>query len=69
MGKVIEHQIARDIWASLNKVYQFPSIAIVMGLDSQLQRIQKECISMTEYLIRMKDIVYKHAAIGEPLNY
>ena len=34
MGKIVEHQIACDIWASLNQVYQSPLIATVMGLNS-----------------------------------
>ena len=69
MGKIIEHQAARDIWASLNQVHRSSSIAIVMGLNFQQERIQKEGISMNEYLAQMKDIFDKHAAIGELLSY
>ena len=69
MGKIVEHQTTRGIWASLNQVYQCPSIATVMGLNSQLQRIHKDGISMNEYLARIKEIFDKHAIIGEPLNY
>ena len=69
MGKIVGHQTARDIWESLNQVHQSPSIATVMGLNSQLQRIKKDGISMTKYLAWIKDIFDKHVAIGEPLSY
>ena len=69
MGKIMEHQTARGIWASLNQVYHSPSIATITGLNSQLQRIRKEGLSMNDYLVKIKEIFDKHAAIGEPLNY
>ena len=40
-----------------------------MGLNSQLQHIRKEGLSMNDYLAKIKDIFDKHVAIGEPLNY
>ena len=42
---------------------------MLMGLNSQLQQIKKEGISMSEYLTRMKKIFDAYAAMGEPVLY
>nr|CAN82797.1 hypothetical protein VITISV_007531 [Vitis vinifera] len=69
VGRIVEYSTAFDIWASLNKEYESPSIATVMSLNSQLQRIKKIDIPLSEYLFRLKFVFDKFAAIGEPLSY
>ena len=41
----------------------------MLGLNSQLQRIKKEGISISEYIARIKDVFDKYSAMGEPLSY
>ena len=41
----------------------------MLGLKSQLQRITKEGISISEYIARIKDVFDKYSAMGEPLSY
>ncbi|KAI9177815.1 hypothetical protein LWI28_019645 [Acer negundo] len=69
MGKIVEFNTAHEIWTSLNKTYQSPLIATVMGLKSQLQKIKKEGISISKYLSKVKELFDKFAAIGEPLSH
>ncbi|KAI9177411.1 hypothetical protein LWI28_014875 [Acer negundo] len=69
MGKIVEFNTAHEIWTSLNKTYQSPSIATMMGLKSQLQKIKKEGISISKYLSKVKELFDKFAAIGEPLSH
>ena len=69
VGQIVEYSTARDIWASLNDEYESPSIATVMSLNSQLQRIKKLDIPLSEYLSRLKFVFDKFATIGEPLSY
>ena len=69
VGQIVEYSTARDIWASLNDEYESPSIATVMSLNSQLQRIKKIDIPLSEYLSRLKFVFDKFATIGEPLSY
>ncbi|PON94440.1 hypothetical protein TorRG33x02_096870 [Trema orientale] len=69
IGRIVEYNIAHDIWASLNQVFESPSIAMVMGLSSQLGQIKKIDISLSEYLAKLKTMFDKYATIGEPLSY
>ena len=41
----------------------------MLGLNSQLQRIKKEGITISEYLARIKEVFDKYSAMGEPLSY
>ena len=41
----------------------------VLGLNSQLQRMKKEGISIFEYIARIKDVFDKYSAMGEQLSY
>ncbi|KAL6314915.1 hypothetical protein AAG906_029134 [Vitis piasezkii] len=69
VGRIVEYKIACEIWGALNRVYQSPSIATVIGLNSQLQKIKKEGITISEYLARIKKVFDKYSAMGEPLSY
>ncbi|KAK0591018.1 hypothetical protein LWI29_034531 [Acer saccharum] len=69
MGQIVGHSTAYDIWAALQKLYESTSTARIMGMRSQLQKIKKEGISLTQYLAQMKEITNKFAAIGELLSY
>ena len=69
VGRIIEYKTTREICGALNKVYQSPSIATMLGLNSQLQRIKKEGITISEYLARIKEVFDKYSAMGEPLSY
>lgn len=40
-----------------------------MGLRSQLQKIKKDGLTITQYLAQIKHIADKFSAIGEPLSY
>ena len=41
----------------------------MVGLNSQLQKIKKEGITISEYLARIKEVFDKYSAMGEPLSY
>ena len=69
VGKFVEYKTAREIWAALNRIYQSPLLATVLGLNSQLERIKKEGISIFEYIARIKDVFDKYTPMGEPLSY
>ena len=53
----------------MNKVYHSPSIATVLGLNSQLQKINNEGITLSKYLARIKEVFDKYSFMGEPLSY
>ena len=69
VGRIVEYKTAWEIWGALNIVYQSPSIATMLGLNSQLQKIKKEGITISEYLARIKKVFDKYSAMGEPLFY
>ena len=54
---------------ALNKVYHSPSIATVLGLNSQLQKIKNEGITISKYLAHIKKVFDKYFSMGEPLSY
>ncbi|PON41621.1 hypothetical protein PanWU01x14_287950 [Parasponia andersonii] len=53
----------------LNQMYQSPSIATMVDLNSQLHPIKKVGISLSDCLSRMKGIFDQYAAIGGPMSY
>lgn len=55
-----------EIWEHLRMVYESSSTARIMGLRSQLQKIRKDGLSVTQYLAQIKDIADKFSAISEP---
>ena len=67
VGRTVEYKTAQEIWGALNNVYQSPSIATMLGLNSQLQKIKKEGITIYEYLAHIKEVFDKYSAMGEPL--
>ncbi|KAK2663988.1 hypothetical protein Ddye_002562 [Dipteronia dyeriana] len=69
MGQIVGHSTAYDILAALQKLCESTSTTKIMGMRSQLQKIKKEGISLTQYLAQMKEITDKFAAIGDPLSY
>ena len=69
VGRIVEYKTAQEIWGALNRVYQSPSVATVLRLNSQLQKIKKEGITISEYLARIKKVFDKYSAMGEPLSY
>lgn len=40
-----------------------------MGLGSQLQKIKKDGLTVSQHLAQIKDASDKFSAIGEPLSY
>ena len=69
VGRIIEYKTTREIWGALNKVYQSPSIATMLRLNSQLQKIKKEGITFSKYLECIKEVFDKYSAMGELLSY
>ena len=67
--RIVKYKIAQEIWGALNRVYHSSSIAIVLGLDSQLQKIKKENITISEYLAHIKKVFDKYFVMAEPLSY
>ncbi|RVX22862.1 hypothetical protein CK203_008411 [Vitis vinifera] len=60
---IVEYKTAQEIWGALNRVYQSPSVATVLRLNSQLQKIKKEGITISEYLARIKEVFDKYSAM------
>ena len=69
LRRIVEYETAQEIWGALNRVYQSPSITIVLGLNSQLQKIKKEGITIAEPLACIKEVFDKCFSMGEPLSY
>lgn len=69
MGEIVNLTTAFDIWNSLTRSYDSKTTARIMGLKTQLQKIRKDGLSVTQYLAQIKDITDKFAAIGEPISY
>lgn len=69
LGEIIGCSSAYEIWEHLRIVYESSSTAMIMGLRSQLQKIRKDGLSVSQYLAQIKDIADKFSAIGEPLSY
>lgn len=69
MGRIVGLSTAREIWDSLNQVYQSASISTILCLKTQLMSIKKGGLTITEYLDKLKTNFDKFAAIGEPLSY
>lgn len=40
-----------------------------MALKAQLQKIRKDGLSVSQYVAKIKEIVDKFVAIGEPISY
>ncbi|MDV3143411.1 MAG: hypothetical protein Q8761_03240 [Sweet potato little leaf phytoplasma] len=69
IGEIIGCTTAFEIWDHLRNVYESSSTARIMGLRSQLQKIRKDGLTVSQYLAQIKDIADKFSAIGEPLSY
>ncbi|XP_038887133.1 uncharacterized protein LOC120077323 [Benincasa hispida] len=69
MGEIVGYESAFDIWEALRTVYESSSIAPIMGFCSQLQKIKKDGLTVSQYLAQIKDVLDNFAAIGEPLSY
>lgn len=69
MGEIVGYESAFEIWEVVRTVYESSSTARIMGLRSQLQKIKKDGLSVSQYLAQIEDISDKFATIGEPLSY
>ncbi|RVW56403.1 Retrovirus-related Pol polyprotein from transposon RE1 [Vitis vinifera] len=63
VGRIVEYKTAQEIWGALNRVYQSPSVTTVLRLNSQLQKIKKEGITISEYLAHIKEVFDKYSAM------
>lgn len=68
LGKIIGCSTAFEIWEHLRTVYESPSTARIMGLRSQLQKIRKDGLLVSQYHAQIKNVADKFSAIGEPLS-
>lgn len=56
MGEIVGFNTAFEIWESLCTVYESSSTTRIMGLRSQLQKIKKDGLFVSQYLAQIKDV-------------
>lgn len=69
MGEIVSFDTAADIWNSMKWSYGSKTIARIMGLKTQVQKIKKDELSVSQYLAQIKDVYDNFFAIGEPISY
>lgn len=69
MGEIVSFTTTYDIWHSLHRSYESSSYTRVLSLKAQIQKIQKDGLTVTQYLAKFKDISDKLSAISEPISH
>lgn len=65
MGEIVSFTTAYYMWHSLRRSYESSSYS----LKVQLQKIRKDSLTITQYLVKFKDIFDKLSAISEPISH
>ena len=68
IGQIIGYWTSLVAWTALENIFSVSSKAWVMQLRLEFQTIRKGSLSMTEYIMKIKNIFDSLAAIGEPMT-
>lgn len=68
LGLAVGHKTARDVWKALHDAFAMNTQARKFELDNKLRKMEKNDMSVDEYLRGFKQICDELSAIGNPLD-